>query len=141
MGLIQGHILAEALERSERIPSEEEAIPRVVREAPEGHRPLIPVREGEQDSLSGMPLDRQEARRTPDHLCIVQGRDDRLDEIRGRDAIRVNEQEDVRLSRLRAAVAAFARAVPLSVQDDRSGRPGLAAACPCLSARTRTAPQ
>src|SRR5207249_9507820 len=76
MRLVQRHVLPEASEGLECLAPEEEAIPRVVRESPQGHRPLVAVGQGKQGTLGGVAESRHESGSAADHPGFLEGGDD-----------------------------------------------------------------
>src|SRR2546426_935088 len=111
--LVEEHVLPDAAERVERLAAEEEAVAGVVREPALRHRPLVRVREAEQEAVEPRPVLRHEGRRAADDLRIAEDVEDPPEEGRRQDAIGVREEEDGAAGHLRPPVPPLARPLPL----------------------------
>src|SRR5206468_8604963 len=97
---------------------EEETIPRVVRESPQGHRPLVAVGQGKQGPLGGVAASWHESGGAADHPGLVEGGDDGIEEVRRHDAVRVDEQEDIASGRTCSPIPALARSAAVARYEE-----------------------
>src|SRR5438093_791287 len=112
-------IESDPAERLERRFPEEEAVSGVVRDAPDRHRPLVRVRQVEQRSLDPSPFRRSETGCATDDGRVREGEEDGLDEIRGQDAIGVDEHQHVSGGLPGPPVPTFAGASSFPLEHDR----------------------
>src|SRR5947208_3426749 len=123
MRLVQRHVLPEASEGLEGLAPEEEAVPGVVRESPQGHRPLVAVGQGKQGALGGVAASRHDSGGAADHPGCLEGGDDGIEEVGRGDAVRIDEQEDIASGRARSPIPALARSA--GVARHQEGAAGL----------------
>src|SRR5436309_3034708 len=116
-------VIGVAYEGLECLAPEEETIPRVVRESPQGHRPLVAVSQGKQGTLGGVAESRHESGSAADHPGFLEGGDDGIEEVGRGDAVRIDEQEDIASGRARSPIPALARSA--AVARHQEGAAGL----------------
>src|SRR5256885_4108815 len=120
VGLVQQHVLPEASQGLKGLAPEEETVPRVVWISPQGHRPLVAVREEEQGPFRDVATGGHESRGAPDDARLVHGGQDRFEEIRRRDAVRVDEHEDLPSGSAGPSVPPLPGSPPLPFHDERA---------------------
>src|SRR5438445_7196 len=115
VGLVQEHVLPDPSESFEGRLSEEETVAGVVGEPPEGHRPLVAIRETKEEPFERSPVRRDEACGAAHDRRIRERKHNGRNQVPWGDAVGVDEHEDLAARDPGASVAAFSRpsALPL----------------------------